>query len=353
MFITTRSKAILLIIVTFLLVLSACNKPENKKIIKDSQFIFGTIVDVTLYGDHSMRANEALKSIRHDFKTLQKSWNPWDDRALARVNKLIKTTEWFSYNPIIHTLLTDGKKYSKLSQNLFNPTMAGLTKLWGFHSSENMLSQPPIDLDIKALLAHKTSMQDIQLKGIKMKSNNPNIILDFGGMAKGLAVELAINDLKKYNIHNAIINAGGDIKVIGSHGNKPWHIGIRHPREKNNILAGVDLYSNESIFTSGDYERYFIYNGVRYHHILDPRTGYPTTETMSVTVIHPNAALADAAATALFVAGPKKWHEIAQSMAIKFVLLIDQQGNIYMNPAMQKRISFLQKPKNILISKPL
>ncbi len=353
MFITTQSKLILLIVMSLLLAVSACSKPENNKLIKDSQFIFGTIVDITLYGDSSMRADEALKSIREDFKTLHKSWNPWGNRAMARANKLIKTTEWFSYNPIIHTLLADGKKYSELSQNLFNPTMGGLTKLWGFDTSENKLNQPPAESEIKALLALKTSMQNIRLKGVRMKSDNPNIILDFGGMAKGLAIDLVISDLKKYNIHNAIINAGGDIKVIGNHAGKPWHIGIRHPREKNNVLAGINLDSNESIFTSGDYERYFITNGIRYHHILDPRTGYPATETMSVTVIHSNAALADAAATALFVAGPKKWHEIAQAMAIKFVLLIDKQGNIYMNPAMRKRISFLKKPKNISISKPL
>ena len=150
-----------------------------------------------------------------------------------------------------------------------------------------------------------------------------------------------------------MINAGGDIKVIGKHGDRPWHIGIRHPRKKDSVLAGIDLLPNESIFTSGDYERYFIYKGVRYHHIIDPRTGYPATKSMSVTVIHPNAALADAAATALFVAGPEEWHEIAQSMGIKYVLLVDAKGNVHMNPAMQKRISFIEKPDNIIISKPL
>ncbi|VAW92400.1 FAD:protein FMN transferase [hydrothermal vent metagenome] len=341
-------------IVLLILVLSACSKTTpNNKLIKDSQFIFGTIVTIAFYGDNTMRTNQALKSIRQDFNALQKSWSPWDDRAMARVNKLIKTTKWFSYNPVVHTLLTDGKKYSFLSQELFNPTMGGLTKLWGFNTSDNMLSQPPAPSNIKKLLSNKTSMQDIRLKGVRMKSDNPNVVLDFGGMAKGLAVDLAITNLKKFNINNAIINAGGDIKVIGSHGDKPWHIGIRHPRGKNSILAGVDLNSNESIFTSGDYERYFISDGIRYHHILDPRTGYPATQTMSVTVIHSNAALADAAATALFVAGPQKWHEIAQAMAIKYVLLIDQKGNIYMNPAMQKRIRFQQKPNNIIISKPL
>jgi thiamine biosynthesis lipoprotein len=315
--------------------------------------VFGTIVDITFYGDNNIQATPALQAISSDFKHLHKAWQPWGNMAIARANKLITTTEWFSYNPSIHTLLVDGKKYAVKSQGLFNPTMGRLTKLWGFNSDVMTITEPPTAITIEALLKEMPSMNDIQLNGVRIKSTNPNVFFDFGAMAKGLAVDMAITSLKEFNINNAMINAGGDIKVIGKHGDRPWHIGIRHPRKKDSILAGVDLQTNESIFTSGDYERYFIHNGMRYHHIIDPRTGYPATESMSVTVIHPNAALADAAATALFVAGPEKWHEIAQSMGIKYVLLVDAKGGIHMNPAMQKRINFIETPQHVSISKPL
>jgi len=334
--------------------LLACSNPaSNKKIIKDSQFIFGTIVDITFYGDDSMNSTKALQSINDDFVQLHKAWHPWGNMAMGRANKLIKTMSWFSYNPSIHTLLIDGKKYSNNSHGLFNPTLGQFTKLWGFNTDEITITKPPSAQEVKILLSSMSSLNDISFNGIRIKSNNPNIVFDFGGMAKGLAVDIVIKSLKEFNIHNAMINAGGDIKVIGKHGDRAWRIGIRHPRKKDSVLAGIDLQSNESIFTSGDYERFFIYNDQRYHHIIDPRTGYPATESMSVTVIHPDAALADAAATALFVAGPKKWHEIAKSMGIKFVLLVDINGNVHMNPAMQNRITFLDKPENILISKPL
>ena len=154
-------------------------------------------------------------------------------------------------------------------------------------------------------------------------------------------------------IHNAIINTGGDLSVSGTHGNRPWRIGIRHPR-KEAAIAWLEASDNESVFTSGDYERYYMHKGKRYHHILDPRTGYPAQGSSSVTVIHDNAAEADAAATALFVAGPQYWHSIALSMGIRYVMLIDTEGTIHMNPAMVERIHFINDATpSILLSQPL
>ena len=150
-----------------------------------------------------------------------------------------------------------------------------------------------------------------------------------------------------------MINAGGDLRVIGQHGERPWRIGIRHPR-KDGVIAWLDAEANESIFTSGDYERYYIHDGKRYHHILDPRTGYPAAGAISVTVIHQNAGIADAAATALFVAGAEHWHEIARAMDIKYVMLIDTNLRVHMNPAMQKRIHMVNSETSpMVISQPL
>ncbi len=354
-----KTQLIFIVAFSTLLSLSACSESssptndQSETIIKDSQYVFGTIVDVTFYGDKSMQTTEAFQSLRQDFKLLHKAWDPWGNMAMGRANRLIKTTKWFSYNPTTHKLLVDGKTISRQSNGLFNPTIGQLTKLWGFSQNEPILTKPPQKNKITALLQQAPSMKNISFDGIRVRSSNPNIVFDFGAMAKGLAVDLAIESLKKFNIHNAMINAGGDIKVIGKHGNRPWTIGIRHPRKKDSILAGVELQSNESIFTSGDYERYFIHDGIRYHHIIDPRTGYPATETISVTVIDNNAALADAAATALFVAGPSQWYKTAQSMGIKYVLLVDSKGNLHMNPAMQKRISLIDNKKSITISQAL
>jgi len=133
-----------------------------------------------------------------------------------------------------------------------------------------------------------------------------------------------------------------------------WNVGIRDPRNEQ-ILASVSVKDNESVFTSGDYERVYNYQGKRYHHILNPNTGYPTQDAQSVTVIHDNPGLADAAATAIFVAGSEEWPQIAKQMGVRYVMLIDSIGNIQLSSAMQKRIKFLNKSptSHIIIRKQL
>lgn len=130
--------------------------------------------------------------------------------------------------------------------------------------------------------------------------------VDLGAIAKGWAVDRAIEKLEAAGIRSAIIDAGGDLRIIGSRpGKGTWRIGVQHPREAGGLLATFDL-RDTAIVTSGDYERFFVVAGERYHHILDPATGRPARGCQSVTVLAPTAAEADACATAAFVLGPDK-----------------------------------------------
>jgi len=195
-------------------------------------------------------------------------------------------------------------------------------------------------------------MEDLIIDQQTLRGNNPALQMDLGGFAKGYAVDRAIERLQALGIRNAIVNAGGDLRAIGRHGKRPWHIGIRHPR-KPGIIAAVDVQGDESVFTSGNYERFFDYQGVRYHHIIDPRSGYPARGTLSVTVIHPDAGTADAAATALFVAGPKGWRQVARRMGLQQVMLIDSEMRVHITPAMRKRVFFKgKKLPEIIVSTP-
>jgi len=151
--------------------------------------------------------------------------------------------------------------------------------------------------------------------------------LDFGGIAKGYAIDRGMDMLKQHGIHHALINAGGDIRLIGKHGDRPWHIGIRHPRHKNDVLADLQLQGDVSIVTSGDYERFYIYHGKRYHHLLNPQTGMPSMAAQSVTVMADSATLADAWSTALFIQG-KIDPEHSQALNIQ-TLIVDQHGNTH------------------------
>ena len=170
--------------------------------------------------------------------------------------------------------------------------------------------------------------------------------LDFGGFAKGYSVGNAVELIETKGIKNFIVNAGGDLCTRGSRGKRPWQIGIRDP-DGSGIFAKISVKTNGCIFTSGGYERYFWHNGRRYHHILDPRTGYPASGSASATVITEDPTLADAASTAIFVAGPAYLEEISKSMGIRYFLLIDEEGNVFISDQLLDQIEFIERPKSV------
>lgn len=348
---TNRIKTLIVLLVLAGLV-SACQQQPREH--HDDFVVFGTIINITLLDVDDKTAQEAFRDMREDLQLMHEVWHPWEPGSLTRMNKLLEHTVEFSASPSVLELVHLAKDLANQSQQLFNPAIGKLIALWGFHSNK----QPgilPSEAAIKKLVSQNPTLQDITIKGVRVNNTNAAVKIDLGGIAKGFAIDRLLNYLKQRGIHNALINTGGDLKVIGKHGDRPWKIAIRDPRieakEKSHntakIVATIELNDNEAAFTSGDYERYFKNKksdnkDQHLHHIIDPRTGYPAVGTQSVTVLHQNAATADAAATALFIAGPKQWLEIAKSMNIKYVLLIDEEGKIHITDAMLKRVKFEQ-----------
>lgn len=343
-----------LLAITF--IISACQQPLREH--HDSFLAFGTIINVTLLDVDNKTAEEAFLHIREDLKVMHRVWHVWEPGPMMRTNKLLEYTQDFSAAPSVLEVIQVAKDLAIKSQHLFNPAIGKLIAIWGFHSHQ----QPeisPSDYVIQALVKQNPTLEDIKINGVRVSNNNPAVKIDLGGVAKGFAIDRLLNYLKKQEIHNALIDTGGDLKVIGKHGKRPWKVAIRDPRFKDkksagkpnqtpDIIASLNLNHNEAAFTSGDYERYFKNkknNDKHLHHIIDPRTGYPATGTQSVTVLHEDASTADAGATALFVAGPTMWVEIAKAMHIKHVLLIDDKGDVHISSAMKKRIKFEQDLK--------
>lgn len=331
-----------LILSLLLLGMIAC-QPRNKVIeTKDTLFVFGTLVEVTLINVPDKDKQAVLKLISDDLDHMHFVFHAWRPGPLGRTNELLEQTAEFTANPSVIPLLSKAQTLARQSHDLFNPAIGKLLKLWGFEDDMPPAGPPPDAAAIQALVKLHPSMSDITIKGIRINNTNPAVKLDMGAIAKGYALDIVTKHLKAIGINNATINAGGGIKVLGQHGDRPWHIGIRDPRA-NGAIASVDLHDGESISTSGDYERFYDYQGKRYCHILDPRTGYPADKTRSVTVIDNDGTLADAASTALFVAGPTQWLTIAKDMGVTQAMLIDANGVMYMTPQMQKRIK-LEKP---------
>jgi thiamine biosynthesis lipoprotein len=326
------------------LCISGCEPPVNS-VYQQQLFAFGTLVDIKLFGAEPETARQAIQAVDAMFQQQHRDWHAWQRGRLDSLNQAIADRRSLETDASIIQLIQLGQLFERHSHGLFNPAIGHLLKLWGFQQDEPNRMPPDAALVQKLLQAAPSSLQ-LQIEGSTVSSSNPAVKLDFGGFAKGYSVTRAVELLEKRGIHNLIVNAGGDLCLRGRHGDRPWRVGIRSP-DGVGVLASLDLEGAHCVFSSGDYERYFEFKGKRYHHILDPRTGYPAEGVRSVTVLATDATLADAAATALMVAGPSQWQAIAISMGIREVLLMDTAGGAHLTPNLRRSVSFEQTPATI------
>jgi len=163
--------------------------------------------------------------------------------------------------------------------------------------------------------------------------------VDLGGIAKGYAVDRAFKILTSLGYKNLIVNAGGDLRTGGFKNNEPWSIGIQNSRSPEKIMATISV-SGTAIATSGDYEKFFFHQGKRYHHILNPKTGFPAEGCQSVTILCRDGMTADGLATAVFVLGPGKGYALCQKIGGVECLIVDGEGKTTMTPGLKERISF-------------
>ena len=315
------------------LAISAC---QNEQVISRQSFVFGTIVEVKIRAADRVVANTAIDQLFARFDTLHSAWHAWKPGDMADVNAQLSTDSWFSPPPSVLSLLEMSKQLFTTSSGLFNPAIGELIALWGFHADE-LPDSPPEHAEIETFIEQLPNMDDVEIEGGRVRSQHSHLSIDAGGLAKGYAVDLGIKLLQKHGIENALVNAGGDLCGIGDRGDRKWRVGIRHP-DKPGVLASINLQDGDCVFTSGDYERGYDYQGRHYHHIIDPRSGYPADKAVSVTVLHPDGALADAASTALLIAGPNDWQDVARNMGIENVLMVDHRGRLHMTAPMQARI---------------
>jgi thiamine biosynthesis lipoprotein len=327
--------------------LSACQ--SGPKEYRTTLLNWGTLIDISFWGVEKTKADAVIAEVEIDLQYMNYAWHAWQPGPIGRINMLLQTTRPFSANPSVLGPIIQARELAIASDHLFNPAISELIKLWGFH--DDLPHGPPPSVEkIQQLLKQNPRMDDITINNVRMQSKNPYVKLDLGGVAKGYGIEQIMTLIKNHGIQNAIVNAGGDLKAIGRHGDRPWRVGIRDPFNKEGVIASLAVADGESVFTSGNYERYYEYEGKRYHHIIDPRTGYPAQGTSSVTVIHSDATTADAAATALFVAGPKDWRRIARQMGISAVMLVDDKGKIYVTPQMKDRLEFSNPAVKLIVS---
>ena len=329
--------------------LSACGSKELPTY-EEQGYVFGTLVEVSVYGEDEDKARKAVNSVMQEFQRLHDLLHAWKPSALSELNTAIAEGKRREVSPEMAAMLKDAAQLSAQSDGLFNPAIGRLIRLWGFQADEFKAVLPDAK-KIAELVAAKPQMSDLTFspapdgKGEMVGSRNRAVMLDLGGYAKGYALDRAAELLKQQGIRNALINIGGNVLAMGQHGGRPWRIGLQHPR-KPGPVATLELHDGEAIGTSGDYQRYFEFGGKRYCHLIDPRSGWPAQGVQAVTILTHGAragTLSDAPSKPLFISGSAGWREAARKMNLDEALLIDANGVVHLTAAMQKRLEFADK----------
>ena len=328
----------LLLLCCLLLSLEACSRHDE--VYRVQGHVFGTRVEVSIYGESGDRAQRLGDEVLREFDRLHHKFHAWQPSQLTALNDAIARGEPFEADAEMVGLLQSAARLSAQSDNLFNPAIGHLIRLWGFQSSD-IHAQAPSQAEIDKWVRANPRLSDLRYDGSRISSTNRAVMIDLGGYAKGYALDRAASILRAAHVKAALVNTGGNMIAIGQPGARPWRVGIKDPRGSG-TLASVELHDNEAIGTSGDYERYFMKDGKRHPHIIDPRTGQTTDTVASVTIIAsggPDPGLrSDGHSKPLFVAGPAHFEHMAERLRLEEALLVDAGHNVMMTPAMQARL---------------
>jgi thiamine biosynthesis lipoprotein len=296
----------------------------------------GTVVEITLVGEDEEAANKATLQSFQEIKRIEHLMSPWIDSSdVTRINQSAGK-EWVKVSQETLRVIKKAREISELSEGGFDITVGPLTQLWRV-AREKGIPPSADELKKKLDLVNFRNVMIDQEEKVFLKKRGMSI--DLGGIAKGYAVDRAFEVLRTLGYKNLIVNAGGDLRVGGSKLDQPWSIGIQDPRSSEKIMATVTI-SDSAIATSGDYEKFFIYQGKRYHHIFNPKDGLPSDGCQSVTIICKEGMVADALATAVFVLGPEKGYVLCQKLKGVDCLIVDKEGKIILAPGLKSRISF-------------
>jgi thiamine biosynthesis lipoprotein len=296
----------------------------------------GTVIEITLIGDNEEAANKAALQAFQEMKRIEQLMSPWIESGdVFRINQSSGKERVKISNETLE-VIKKAQEISELSDGRFDITVGPLAELWRKAREKKI---PPFAEEVKEKLG-LVNFKNIEMdREGKVFLKKKGMAIDLGGIAKGYAVDRAFELLKSLGYKNLIVNAGGDLRVGGLKNNQPWSIGIQHPRESKNFLARISI-SDMAVATSGDYERFFIYGGKRYHHIFNPKDGFPTDDCQSVTVLCKEGMMADALATAVFVLGPEKGYALCQKLEGVDCLIMDKEGKIIFSPGLKDRILF-------------
>ena len=358
-----------LIILCFCMIIPSCMTPSNseqvaqdktKQLNQSSTHVFfkkamGTRFTITIVTHDQLRAHQIARVAFRELDRIEQQVSSWIPSSEISVLNQWAGQKSIKISEETYRLLAEAQRISILSESAFDVTWASLKGLWDFRQKKipthtqikralravgykNLVLKPTptsnksylnfnhienISCDQKTKSPHSIRFLNPFVSSESIKTcfsaqlANPHSRIDLGGIAKGYAIDALVHVLRHFKYKNFLVDGGGDLYAEGlAEGGKAWRVGIQHPRSKN-LWASLQIPSGYAVVSSGDYERFFIQNKQRYHHIIDLRTGYPAQASVASTVMATSAVEADAWATALFVLGSKKG-----------INLLNQQKNI-------------------------
>jgi len=291
---------------------------------KQEQAIMGTRIAVEFWDEDKAHAAQCAEKVFSEMRRIDALMSPYKpDSELSHINQQAANGA-IQVSQEMFNLLRKSLQMSQLSNGAFDITFSSVGHMYdyrqGIKPSDEEIQKSLPSINYRHVLLDETNRS--------VRFAQSGVRIDLGGIAKGYAVDNGIAILAGCGIKGGLVSAGGDSRILGDRGNRPWMMGVRHPRKKDAVAVMLPL-SNTAISTSGDYERFFIEDGKRYHHIISPSTGKSVSTTWSATVIGPDATTTDALSTTLFVLGPEKGLQLIDSLAEVDAVIIDAQGQMY------------------------
>lgn len=326
------------ILAAIAVVLSGCqswSQPLNPVVVKRAQRQMGTLVTITAVAESESVAQAAASSGFAEIRRLEELLSTWiPESELSRVNASAGVRP-VPVSPDALAVVQRSLQAAEMTDGAFNIAIGPAVEAWSVTERARVPSAAELD-SLKPLLDLRAVHVDVGERTIYLEKVGMRI--DIGGIGKGYAADQAVAAMKKAGATAGVAALSGDIKTFGQlPGGKKFPVGIQHPRREGAVLAWIDL-QDEAISTAGDYERFFEQDGVRYHHILDPRTLQPARGCQSVTVVAKEGTWADGLDTGIFVMGPERGMELVERLDDVEAIIIDQEGRLIVSSGLRDRI---------------
>jgi thiamine biosynthesis lipoprotein len=308
------------------------------------QLVLDTLVTIKAYGEDKAQVEQAVGLAMKEIEEIDKKVDYYDPQS--DISKLNKIAGKNSGKPTpassdLIAIIETSKELSRQSGGAFDITLGPVIRLWNFNGKARVPPMPQLSRSLE-LVGMENVDVDRENKTVLFK--NAGMSLDLGGVAKGYAADRAIAVLKRKGIKNALVTTGSTTVCMGRKADgKPWIIGIQHPRKADKTLGTLEL-TQKSLSTSGDYQRYFVQGGKRYHHILDPKTGLPAKGCRSVTVVTDRSCTeADILSTAAFVMGYPKGFSYLEALRDTEGVIVDSKGKVHETGGLKHQLSLTDR----------